>query len=72
METKSAARHCCAGTLPHDGYGTAIDGCEEDLKGRFWVGNGEYGSQVFFCPYCGAKAPSPPVLKDDDREAASA
>ena len=32
-------------------------GYERYKPGQFWVGNGEYGSQVNFCPYCGAKAP---------------
>lgn len=25
--------------------------------GQFWVSNGEYGTQVNYCPKCGAKAP---------------
>jgi hypothetical protein len=40
-----------------EAYGTAIDHCVE-RDGQFWVGNGEYGSRVNYCPYCGAKAPS--------------
>lgn len=57
--------HNCEGTLPHDGYGEAIYDCTEsaDRPGEFWVSNGEYASQVAFCPYCGAEAPvTPPVL----------
>lgn len=42
---------------PEDGYGVAIEYCFEHDDGTFWVGNGEYGSQVNYCPYCGAKAP---------------
>ncbi len=60
--------HYCKGALPGDAYGDAINECWEaplhgqeklpkDLSGTFWVGNGEYWSQVNFCPYCGAKAP---------------
>lgn len=48
--------HECKGDLPEDGYGAAIYICHEDSNGKFWVGNGEYGSQVNFCPFCGAKA----------------
>ncbi len=49
--------HGCDGTLPHDGYGEAVDECSENDHGEFWCGNGEYGSQVNYCPYCGARAP---------------
>lgn len=45
--------HECEGKLPVRGYGAAIDYCREDPDGTLWVGNGEYGSQVNFCPYCG-------------------
>ena len=41
--------------------GPAIEYCfEEDTDegaGCFWAGNGEYESQVNFCPVCGQKAP---------------
>jgi hypothetical protein len=40
-----------------DGWGIAIDECYENNREEFWVTNGEYGSQVNYCPYCGAKAP---------------
>lgn len=39
-----------------DVYGEAITYCTENKKGELWVGNGEYGSQVNFCPECGYKA----------------
>ncbi len=51
--------HECNADLPSDGYGSAIDSCYENMAGEFWAGNGEYGSQVNYCPFCGAKAPSP-------------
>jgi hypothetical protein len=52
-------RHACSIRSAEAGYGNAIDDCTENEKGEFWVGNGEYGSQVNFCPICGAKAPVP-------------
>ncbi|MBL7204560.1 MAG: hypothetical protein ISS63_09535 [Desulfobacteraceae bacterium] len=30
--------------------------CEEQENGTFVVGNGEYGNEVNFCPFCGKKA----------------
>ena len=48
--------HNCAGTLPSCAYGEAIYDCTEDENSKLWVGNGEYASQVNFCPYCGFKA----------------
>lgn len=48
-----------------DAYGAAVTECWEapqkgqkkELRGTFWVGNGEYWTQVSFCPNCGAEAP---------------
>jgi len=50
-------KHLCEGELPYDGYGEAIDHCMEYDDNSFWAGNGEYGSAVNYCPFCGAKAP---------------
>lgn len=36
-------------------YGEAITGLRE-IDGELWIGNGEYCTQVNFCPYCGKKA----------------
>ena len=55
----SEAPHHCAEQLPEDGPGPAIDSCDE-IDGVFWVGNGEYGSAVRFCPFCGVRAPRDP------------
>ncbi len=49
-------KHNCEGHSPHDGYGPAIDHCIKNKKGELWSGNGEYGSQVNYCPYCGYEA----------------
>lgn len=54
-----AEQHLCKGPLPDRSYGAALDSCWEE-DGEFWIGNGEYASQVFFCPYCGKKAPKEP------------
>ena len=37
------------------GAGPAIEYCYEDDYGMF-AGNGEYESQVNYCPFCGEKA----------------
>ena len=49
--------HSCAGDLPDAAYGPALSRCVEVVAGRFWVSNGEYASQVNYCPYCGVPAP---------------
>jgi len=56
-------RHMCDGELPYDGYGAAVEFCDEDAEGRLWVGNGEHASQVNHCPYCGFRAWSPVKLE---------
>lgn len=35
------------------GYGQAVDTCFEEEGGELWVANGEYCSQVNYCPFCG-------------------
>lgn len=51
--------HHCWLRSAEQGYGSAMDDCESERDGTFWVSNGEYASQVNFCPVCGAKAPTP-------------
>ena len=51
------APHQCELNSPYQAYGVAIEDVYEDDEGRFWAGNGEYGSQVNYCPVCGTKAP---------------
>lgn len=50
--------HYCALPRPpgRHGYGPAVDDCAEDADGTLHVGNGEYGSQVNYCPVCGYRA----------------
>lgn len=48
--------HECGINSPEDAYGAALTGCFENKKGELWAGNGEYGSQVNFCPQCGYEA----------------
>lgn len=50
-------RHECNLDSPEDAYGAAVEACYEREDGTFWVSNGEYSSQVNYCPVCGAKAP---------------
>lgn len=59
MTTGAAERefHICSGNLPKTVFGPAIWSCEEQDDGSFEAVNGEYGSLVNYCPYCGAKAP---------------
>ena len=60
--------HKCSGKLPDDICGPAIKACTEIPRapGEFWVSNGEYSSQVLYCPYCGAKAPKAPAIEPFD------
>ena len=46
--------HRCEFNTPSDNYGPAITECWEE-DDELWVGNGEYYSQVNFCPFCGYK-----------------
>jgi hypothetical protein len=38
------------------GFNVAIYACYEDANGYLWVGNGEAGNVVDFCPFCGYEA----------------
>lgn len=49
-------KHYCELVSPKDIYGAAITEVYEDDDGRLWAGNGEYASQVNYCPVCGHKA----------------
>lgn len=55
--------HQCKGRTPEDdsfnSHGAAIVTCGETHEGKLFVDNGEYSSQVSFCPYCGYKAKVP-------------
>lgn len=55
-----AERHFCDPYMPEGAYGPAIEHCLERDDGTFWAGNGEYDSQVAYCPFCGARAPVQP------------
>jgi hypothetical protein len=57
-------KHDCSLDGPSGLHGSAVDDCYENDAGEFWVGNGEYASQVNFCPVCGAKAPKQIEKKD--------
>lgn len=45
--------------------GSAIDYCNSGDHGFFWAGNGEYESQVAYCPFCGEKAWREPVSQEE-------
>lgn len=45
-------------------YGSAINSCWEEENGEMWVSNGEYSSQVNFCPITGRKATKQIPLTD--------
>lgn len=48
--------HNCECLLPQTGCGQAITICFQ-RHGELFVDNGEYESQVNYCPFCGVKAP---------------
>lgn len=58
--------HRCEGALPSAIHGDAFSVAYEQADGSLWVENGEYASQVNFCPYCGfkAKVQLQPVTED--------
>ena len=72
--TTMTKSHRCERSLPERLYGKAVDYCYESdgatrgptinqyekipPAGTFWTGNKEYESQVNYCPFCGAKAPT--------------
>lgn len=39
-------------------FGTAVAYTRVDSNGKMWVGNGEYETQVNFCPMTGKQAPT--------------
>ncbi len=51
-------QHFCTISSAEPGFSDAIEHVAEQDDGTFWAGNGEYESQVNFCPVCGAKAPT--------------
>jgi hypothetical protein len=42
---------------PEGLWGIAIDYTRIDKEGKMWVGNGEYETQVNYCPFTGTQAP---------------
>jgi len=54
--------HNCSGYTADDMAGSAITYCQE-RDGELWAGNGEYESQVNYCPYCGFKATVKAVIE---------
>lgn len=54
---KKEDHECPAITTPDLDYGPAITEILESEDGEFWATNGEYTSQINYCPWCGLKAP---------------
>ena len=42
---------------PEGLWGIAISYTRIDEEGKMWIGNGEYESQVNYCPFTGTPAP---------------
>lgn len=38
-----------------EGFGPAIDSIDKFDDAGWWAGGGEYGSRIFYCPFCGEK-----------------
>jgi len=53
---KQLGLHFCEIPVKQHASGAAIDDCFEDVDGYLFVSNGEYGSQVNYCPMCGYEA----------------
>jgi hypothetical protein len=49
---------------PRGAWGDATTYTRIDESGKMWIGNGEYESQVNYCPMTGAKAPVQMKLTD--------
>lgn len=56
MTNEISISHQCTMNSPFDTYGPAITDTYELSNGTLWAGNGEYESQVNFCPRCGYAA----------------
>ncbi len=57
----AAGHRCLMSKFPHRHCGPAVDESRQDADGKLWVDNGEYATQVNFCPRCGYAAPVPVV-----------
>jgi len=55
MDDKKLHR-CYLSDYPSMGYGEAVTTCWEEKDGSLWAGNGEYATQVNYCPACGYEA----------------
>ncbi len=51
---------------PDDLYGQAINRVHMNEKGEMWVTNGEYATQVNFCPFTGVEAIKKMKVVDSD------
>ena len=51
---------------PSNLWGVAVEYTRIDKEGKMWIGNGEYETQVNYCPFTGD--PAPKQMKLVDRE----
>jgi hypothetical protein len=51
---------------PYDYFGQAIDRVYMNEEGEMWVTNGEYATQVNFCPFTGVEAIKKMKVVDSD------
>ena len=54
--TSKSKLHQCDLNSPYGACGEAINTCLESEDLTLWAGNGEYDSQVNYCPVCGYEA----------------
>lgn len=53
---------------PYNLWGQAVDYVRIDDDGRMWIGNGEYETQVNFCPFTGTEAPNKLIVEHIDNQ----
>lgn len=49
---------------PQKSWGPSVEYVRVDESGKMWIGNGEYESQVNFCPFTGTPAPVQMKVED--------
>ena len=49
-------------------YGPAVTAVRMDEEGKMWIENGEYESQVNFCPFTGTPAEKKMEVSDTTRK----
>lgn len=52
---------------PYKMYGSAIENIEIDENGKMWADNSEYSTQINYCPFTGAPAPTQMIVIDKEK-----